>query len=90
MYIRMTGGRDRGEVQDFSFDDAQAMLRSGQAVPVDFNEPDPLGKRAEVEEIRSQIPVISSQSSQKHREEPAVMDSKNVSPQSGQKTRRKS
>jgi hypothetical protein len=44
-YIRMTGGRDRGEVKDFPLPDAQEMLALGQALPVNFDEPDPLGFR---------------------------------------------
>jgi len=45
MYVRMTNGRDCGEVKDFQFEDAQAMIRSGQAAAVDFSQPDPLDKR---------------------------------------------
>lgn len=44
-YIRLTGGRDRGQVKDMPFPDAQEMLALGQALPVDFDEPDPLGFR---------------------------------------------
>jgi hypothetical protein len=44
-YIRMTGGRDRGHVKDMPFPDAQEMLALGQALPVDFDEPDALGFR---------------------------------------------
>jgi len=44
-YIRMTTGRDRGEVKDFPFPDAQRMLALGQALPVNFDEPDALGFR---------------------------------------------
>jgi hypothetical protein len=51
MYIRMIGGRDGGEVKDFSFDDAQALLKSGQAAPVNFNDADPLATRSMVEEV---------------------------------------
>jgi len=44
-YIRLTGGRDRGEVKDMPFNEAQEMLSLGQALPVNFDEPDPLGFR---------------------------------------------
>jgi len=44
-YIRLTGGRDRGHVKDLPFVDAQRMLGNGEALPVDFDEPDPLGFR---------------------------------------------
>lgn len=44
-YIRLTDGRDRGHVKEMPFDEAQAMLGNGQALPVNFNEPDPLGFR---------------------------------------------
>jgi hypothetical protein len=44
-YIRLTGGRDRGHVKDMPHVDAQRMLGNGEALPVDFNEPDPLGFR---------------------------------------------
>jgi hypothetical protein len=44
-YIRFTDGRDRGHVKDIPFDTAEQMLASGQAVPVNFNEADPLGFR---------------------------------------------
>jgi len=45
MYIRMTDGRERGQVVDMVEDVGRAMLANGQAVPVDFSEPDPLGAR---------------------------------------------
>lgn len=44
-YIRMTSGRDRGYVKDFPLPDAQEMLALGQALPVNFDEPDALGFR---------------------------------------------
>jgi hypothetical protein len=44
-YIRMTGGRDRGHVKYIPLPDAQEMLALGQALPVDFDEPDALGFR---------------------------------------------
>lgn len=44
-YIRMTGGRDRGHVKDFPVPAAKEMLALGQALPVDFDEPDALGFR---------------------------------------------
>jgi hypothetical protein len=47
MYVRLTGGRDRGEAKEFSVEDAKAMIDKGQAVPVNFDEPDPLGKRSD-------------------------------------------
>lgn len=45
MYIRMTDGRDRGYVKDFPVPEAREMLDLGQALPVDFDEPDALGFR---------------------------------------------
>lgn len=56
-YIRLTDGRDRGHVKEMPFDEAQAMLGNGQAVPVNFNEPDPLGFR----ECSNQPSAISPQ-----------------------------
>jgi hypothetical protein len=47
----MIDGRDDGEVKEFSFDDAQALLKTGKAQPVNFNEADPLAKRIEVAEV---------------------------------------
>jgi hypothetical protein len=44
-YIRMTGGRDRGYVKDFPVPEAREMLALGQALPVDFDQPDALGFR---------------------------------------------
>lgn len=44
-YVRMTGGRDRGHVLDMRNEEAEAMLKDGRAVPVDFSEPNPLGFR---------------------------------------------
>ena len=44
-YVRLTGGRDRGEVKDMAFPMAQEMLALGQALPVNFDEADPLGFR---------------------------------------------
>jgi len=44
-FIRMMDGRDRGHVKEMPFDEAQTMLGNGQAVLVNFNEPDPLGYR---------------------------------------------
>jgi hypothetical protein len=44
-YVRLTGGRDRGHVKDLLHEDAQRMLGNGEALPVDFDEPDPLGFR---------------------------------------------
>jgi hypothetical protein len=58
-YIRMTGGRDRGSVKDFPFPEAQEMLALGQALPVDFNERDPLGFR----ELAEPLSAVSSQPS---------------------------
>jgi len=39
-YIRLTGGRDRGSVKDMPFSEARKMLKLGQALPVNFEEPD--------------------------------------------------
>lgn len=44
-YIRMTGGSERGTVKDLPFPEAQEMLALGQALPVNFDEPDALGYR---------------------------------------------
>ena len=38
-FIRMNDGRDRGHVLDIPFEDAQAMLGRGQALPVDLSQP---------------------------------------------------
>jgi hypothetical protein len=77
MYVRMTGGRDRGEAKEFSFVDAQDLLRTGQAVPVNFNEPDPLAKIPNFH--ATELKLVDAQ---KAGDEPAA----NKSP----KTRRKS
>jgi hypothetical protein len=76
MYIRMTGGRDRGEVKDFAFDDAQVLIKNGHAVSVNFNEADPLAKKSDfeirdeqslqggrVQQISPQLRLASSQRS---------------------------
>lgn len=57
MYIRMTGGRDRGVVKDFSFVDAQELLASGQALPVNFEEPNPLETRILADEESLLVPT---------------------------------
>ena len=59
-YIRMTGGRDRGHVKDWPFPEAQEMLALGQALPIDFNEPDALGFR---ELPQPQLSAVSPQPS---------------------------
>lgn len=83
MYIRMTGGRDSGEVKEFSFDDAQALLKNGHAVPVDFNEGDPLAKRnVKVEEVP--LPAVVPP---RTLDTPAVMAGKTIA--MPQKARRK-
>jgi hypothetical protein len=61
-YIRLTGGRDRGHVIDLPFVDAQRMLGNGEALPVDFNEPDPLGFReisAPIAERDNELPALA-------------------------------
>jgi hypothetical protein len=55
-WIRMTDGRDRGHAREMNFPDAQEMLAKGQAVPVDFNEPDALGFR-ELPTANCQLPT---------------------------------
>jgi hypothetical protein len=45
MFVRMAIGRDRGEVRDIRFEEAQAMLKNGRAVKVDFDESDAMGKK---------------------------------------------
>jgi hypothetical protein len=51
MYIRMTDGRDRGEVIEMVDEEARAMLASGKALAVDFQQPDPLGTRVDFDEM---------------------------------------
>lgn len=58
MYIRMTSGRERGEVKEFNFADAQDLLRSGQAVAVTFDGADPLAKKVDFE-IRDEQAQLS-------------------------------
>jgi hypothetical protein len=58
-YIRMTEGRDRGHVKEYPFVEAQEKLSLGQALPVNFDEPDPLGFR------ELQLPAASSQPPEK-------------------------
>jgi hypothetical protein len=75
MYIRMTGGRDRGEVRDFNFEDAQALIKNGHAVSVNFNEADPLAKKLdfEIRDGQSQIaPQMRVAMPQRTAEAPAV------------------
>jgi hypothetical protein len=75
MYIRMTGGRDRGEVRDFNFEDAQALIKNGQAVSVNFNEADPLAKKLdfEIRDEQSQIsPRLQVAVPQRSADAPAV------------------
>lgn len=89
MYVRMTGGRDRGEVKEFSVEDAQAMLRKGQAVRVNFDEADPLGKRemASTQLAEVSTPQLLVPTSRQPADAPQVMAS--MPPASGQKARKK-
>jgi hypothetical protein len=57
MYVRMADGRERGQVLDMVEDVGRAMLANGQALPVDFDEPDPLGAR----ELKAIEPVSKIQ-----------------------------
>lgn len=85
MYIRMTGGRDRGEVRDFNFEDAQVMLSKGQAVLVNFNDADPLAKKNdfEIRDEQSQIaPQLQVAIPQRSADAPALVAN-------AQKSRRK-
>lgn len=59
MYIRLVFGRDRGHVKDFPFVEAREMLALGQALPVDLEEPNPLGFR-EIEAEPAPVPELSS------------------------------
>jgi len=51
MYVRMTDGRDRGKVIEMVDEEARLMVANGQAVGVDFQEPDPLGSRVDFDEM---------------------------------------
>jgi hypothetical protein len=81
MFIRMTSGRDRGEVKEFSFTDAQDLLRTGQAVKVDINEADALTTKTDIEEVKALPFIVPAQTV----DAPPVTASKNAS-----KPRRKS
>lgn len=48
MYVRMKDGRDRGEIKEFPFPEAQALLRTGKADTVDLSRPDPFSSKREV------------------------------------------
>jgi hypothetical protein len=61
-YIRLTGGRDRGSVKDMPFSEAQEMLKLGQALPVNFDEVDPLGFRELPQPILQMIEQKPSES----------------------------
>jgi hypothetical protein len=58
MFIRIAQGRDQGEVRDVRFEEAQAMLKNGRAVKVNFDEEDAMGKK----EMRVVNPVPSERS----------------------------
>jgi hypothetical protein len=61
-YIRLTGGRDRGHAKDLPFVDAQRMLGNGEALPVDFDESDPLGFReicAPIADRDKELPALA-------------------------------
>jgi hypothetical protein len=51
MYIRQTDGRDRGKVIEMLDEEARIMVATGQAVAVDFQEPDPFGTRVDFDEM---------------------------------------
>jgi hypothetical protein len=89
----MTGGRDRGEVKDFAFDDAQVLIRNGHAVSVNFNEADPLAKKLdfEIRDEQSQIvPQLRVAIPQRSVDAPAVTTKNDLLPYVGtQKVRRK-
>lgn len=76
----MTGGRDKGEVKEFNFADAQELLRTGQAVKVDINEADALLTKTDIEEVKV-LPFIAPL---KIMDAPPIVAGKNVS-----KTKRK-
>jgi hypothetical protein len=61
MYVRMADGRDHGQVLDMVEDVGRAMLANGQALPIDFSEPDPLGAR-EIMKIAdsAEVPVATA------------------------------
>jgi hypothetical protein len=79
MYIRMTGGRDRGEVKDFNFEDAPALIKNGDAVAVNFN-------RDEQSQIAPQVRVAIPQRSA---DAPAVTTKSEIPAVNAQKARRK-
>lgn len=51
MFIRMTDGRDRGRAIDVLEETARELVARGQALAIDFNEPDPLRQLAVVAEV---------------------------------------
>jgi hypothetical protein len=76
MYIRMTDGRDAGQVIDMLEEVARALVANGQALAVDFSEPDPLGFR----EMGVREPVLAEIRQPETLMEPPV---KVVAPHSG-------
>jgi len=50
-YLRMTGGRDRGEVKEFNFADGQELMARGAAIAVDLNDPNWIDKRLDLVEL---------------------------------------
>jgi len=78
-YIRLTGGRDRGHVKDMPHVDAQRMLGNGEALPVDFNEPDALGFReisAPIAERDNELPALAVSNTAQNRAKSAKKGSR--------------
>jgi hypothetical protein len=44
-YIRMTDGRDKGQIKDVPFVTAMELIKFAKALPIDFNGPNPLAVR---------------------------------------------
>lgn len=57
MYVRLTGGRDRGHTQDILEEVAREMLASGAALPVDFTQPNPLEFKELLAPLAHEIPA---------------------------------
>jgi hypothetical protein len=71
MYIRITFGRDRGYVKDFPVPEAKEMLKLGQALPVNFDEPDALEFR-HLEAPETELHLVRGQPAE---EQPSAVSS---------------
>jgi len=65
-YIRMTDGRDKGQIKDFPFPTAMEMIRSGKALPLDMSSGAPLAVRevprteTAPAEVRDALPTLGN------------------------------